>query len=445
MKRSKVLLSIFSSALLVVPGLVGAQTNTLILKAPSSSQAAVEEATKFGRPSPTINIDQESVFRRVTGEPVAPSSLAAKSAASRPVPTGERGHRFARYKPVIAPAGRAAAGASPLTASSTVTPADEGTGSGDINEVEPNDNVAQNVDMPVNIFGAINPSGDIDSFAFPAFGGEQINVQAFASQIGSNLIADIGLFDAAGNLLDEQVGDGVNDPLIQFDVPSNGFYAVAITDADGFGGSHFFYVLNIEGGVDVQEQEPNDTTPNILPPLPATIFGNISSTTDRDFYSFQANAGQTLLVDVDAAVYGSNLISEVNLVDPSTGIQYFFNSHTDGDDPRFNIVLPFTGTYVLGIDAIGQATSGFYQMNVSILSGKDAPGISTVTTQGPKRIQVNGFGFAVGGTVNVNGTDVPSVRLDRHDVRGKVRWKSGDVVTISIAPGARRSNPLIIP
>lgn len=443
MKRRKVLLSIFSSALLVAPALVGAQSNKSILRVPSLSQAAADQMGQPGRPSPHTRLDRASLFRRATGQSAAPGQQAS-SITSKPQSKTILGKQLAGYKPSISPVPRSGTGSSAVAPSSTVTVADEGTGSGDINEAEPNDTVAQNVDMPVNIFGTVSKSSDIDSFAFPAFGGEQINVQAFASQIGSPLIADIALFDAAGNLLDEEVGDGINDPLIQLTVPSNGFYVAAMTDADGVGGSHFVYILNIAGGVDVMEGEPNDISPDILPALPVTIFADISSNSDRDFYSFQGIAGETLIADVDAAVFGSKLDAEMNLFDPATGIEYFFNDNLDGSDPRFNIVLPYTGTYVIGVDASGGASSGFYSLNLSLVSGKDAPGIMTLTTQGPKHIQVNGFGFSQGGALNVNGTDIPTRLIDRHDLRGKRRWKTGDVVTVSISPDGRRSNPLII-
>lgn len=429
MKLRKAYLSIFLSSLLIVPSLVGAQINKPILVAPSASDGALDQPSEPGMPTPRAQVNQAAVFRRVDPEKYAAvSNQAVKSTLVRPAATAERGHRLAAAKPK----------------KGSVTAADIGTGSGDINEAEPNDQVAQNVDIPVNIFGDINKNGDVDAFAFQTYAGEQINVISYASQIGSNLIPDIALFDANGNVLDEEVGDGVNDPFIQVNAPADGFYIAAITDADGLGGSHFNYILSINVGVEVQEVEPNDTNPNILPALPVTVFGEISTDSDRDFYSFQGIAGQTLIVDVDAQVFGSNLNAEVNLTDPSTGIQYFYNDNTDGDDPRFNIVLPYTGTYVLGIDASGGSSSGSYSVNLSLVSGKTAPGISSVTVLGPKHLQVNGFGFPHGGAVFVNGNPVPTAIVDRHDLRGKVKTKSGQVVTVTVPPDGRRSNPLIV-
>src|SRR5262249_48248350 len=209
---------------------------------------------------------------------------------------------------------------------------------------------------------------DEDFFAFPCLAGEQINVEAFASRIsGSLLVADIALFDSAGNVITEAVGDGVNDPLIQFVSPSDGVMIAGITDADGFGGSNFIYLLNVSAGVDVDEIEPNSRTPQALPASAATVFGQLDNSSDIDLYSFSGIQGQTVIVDIDASVLGSPLVTSVTLSDALTGIRYFASDHVDGNDPRFNILLPANAVYVLSVAAIGGSPGGFYRMNVSFV------------------------------------------------------------------------------
>jgi hypothetical protein len=319
-----------------------------------------------------------------------------------------------------------------------------GTGSGDIQEIEPNDTNAQEVCMPVNVIGAINPFGDVDFFAFQAFANEQINVEAFASRIpGSNLIADTALFDTSGNMLVESAGDGFSDPLIQFSVTQDQVLIAGITDIEGFGGSSFVYLLNIEGGMDVQEAEPNDRSPQPLPALPVTIFGNVSSTTDVDLYSFSATAGTTLIADVDAQIMGSTLDSELSLTDPSTGIQYFYNDDFDAGDPRFNIVLPFTGAYVIAIDAFNQDSSGAYRLNLSLVPGSGAPVLTGFSILGPKQIQITGTGLQSGATVAVNGFDKKTSQVDSGTFVARAKAKRGQTVTIA-NPDGRRSNPFLI-
>jgi hypothetical protein len=341
--------------------------------------------------------------------------------------------RFGTFKSKIVPA------------QITATAASESTGSGDINEVEPNDQTAQNVFMPVNITGQIRPSLDQDFYAFPCHAGEQINVEPFASRIpGSLLIADIGLFDSGGNLITESVGDGVNDPLIQFTATSDGIMFAGITDADGLGGTNFVYLLSIDGGVDVDEVEPNSRTPQVLPASDVTVFGQLTSSSDQDLYSFAGTQGQTLIVDVDAAVVGSNLVSQLTLTDSATGIQYFSSDHNDGNDPRFNILLPFTGTYVIGVAPLPGSPGDFYRLNVSLVPGNASPVISGVTHVSSKVIDIIGTGLNESSIVEVDGTQVRTTLVQKGELNARAKAKRGAVITVADLPDLRRSNPLVV-
>jgi hypothetical protein len=319
------------------------------------------------------------------------------------------------------------------------------TGGGDINELEPNDNVSQGVSLPVNIFGRINVNRDVDFFAFQALAGQQITIEPFAARLrGSQLIADISLFDADGNLLGSDIGDEDNDPIIRFTPSQDQILIAGITDSDNFGGFDFDYVLNITRGVDVDEVEPNDNAAQGLSALPVTIFGDISKRRDVDFYSFIANAGQTLIVDVDAEVLGSRLDPEINLSDPETGAEFFYNDQRDGDDARFNIVLPYTGRYVIGIGAFDSNSTGFYRLNVSVVGGTGAPIITAATRVAKKSLEVTGTGFTAGSVVEVNGDRRKTTVTASGILRAKVKARAGDVVTVSNPPDDRRSNPLIV-
>jgi hypothetical protein len=319
------------------------------------------------------------------------------------------------------------------------------TGGGDINEIEPNDQLAQGVSLPVNVFGEISFSRDVDFFAFEALAGQQITVEPFAARIDASLlVADIALFDSNGQLLVADVGDENNDPLIRFVSPRDQTLIVGISDADDLGGPTLDYVLNITRGYDVDEQESNDRSAQRLSEIPATVFGDIDTRNDVDFYSFTAAAGQTLIVDLDAEVLGSRLDAEMNLTDPETGTEFFYNDQYDGDDPRFNIVLPYTGRYVIGVGAFNSTSSGFYRLNASLVSSAGAPIISNVTRLSKKLHLVSGSGFRAGSVVEVNGIGRNTTFIDSHTLRAKVKAKVGNVVTVSNPPDDRRSNPLLV-
>lgn len=319
-----------------------------------------------------------------------------------------------------------------------------GAGGGDINEAEPNDQVAQAVSLPVNVFGEISFDRDVDFFAFQALAGQRITIEPFAARLrNSELVAYIALFDSSGTLLDAAVGSVNNDPLIRFVSSRDQVLIVVISDADDLGGASFDYLLNITRGNDLDEQEPNDRSAQLMPDLPQTIFGVIAVRGDVDFYSFTASAGQTLIVDVDAEVLGSRLDAEINLIDPATGAEYFYNDQYDGDDPRYNIVLPYTGRYVIGIGSFNGNSSGFYRLNASLVSSAGAPTVTSVTRLAKKLIEVSGSGFTAGSVVEVNGIARGTTVVDSNTLRAKVKSRAGNVVTVANPPDDRRSNPFV--
>jgi len=415
-----------AAALLLTATFVTAQDNQPTLKI--TRLGNTEKSHQ--RNTPTVELDRSSAFQRLHGD----QTLAAQAMQPGKAPR----QRALNHENVSAFARKSQVASAPAIQSFA-------TGGGDRDEIEPNDTIAQGVSLPVNIFGKIRFILDVDYFAFEALAGQQITIEAFAARLArSNLIADIALFDANGNLLASSLGSANLDPLIRFTSTSNQVLIVGITDADDLGGSRFDYLLNITRGVDVDELEPNDHTAQSLSEVPTTIFGEISVPSDVDFFSFTATAGQTLIVDVDAEVFGSRLDAEVNLTDPQSGAEFFYNDQNDGDDPRFNIVLPYTGRYVIGIGAFNLNSTGFYRLNASLVSGAGSPQLTQVTQLTKKLIEINGVGFTVGATVNVNGSDRKTTFVSNGTLRAKAKTRAGDVVTVANPPDDRRSNPLIV-
>jgi hypothetical protein len=410
------------AALLLTASFVSAQSEDSNLKI-TTRQNSEKQNT---RTTPVAELDRDASFARLHPEN-APRS--ARKSRQRDRTQTEGASAFSR----------------PRQAASALTIQSFATGGGDINEIEPNDRVAQGVALPVNIFGEISVDGDIDFFAFTALAGQRITVEPFAARLSNSLlVADIVLFDAFGNLLASDTGNESTDPLIRYVPASDQVLIVGIADADDLGGSRFDYLLNITRGEDFDEIEPNDRTAQVLSRVPATIFGEIGSRNDVDFYSFNGTAGQTLIVDVDAEVLGSGLDAEVNLLDPQTGVEYFYNDQNDGDDPRFNLMLPYTGRYVIGVGAFNSNSRGFYRLNISLVSSAGAPIITSVTRLSKKLIEVTGTGFTSGSRVEVNANSRKTTFINSGTLRAKVKSRVGDVVTVSNPPDDRRSNPLLV-
>lgn len=410
------------AGVLLTATFVSAQEQDTLLKI--TRPAGVEKWR--GKKMPPVTLDRDSAFSRIRSD----GSAAVKSGSKK------------TRRPIK---DRASVLAKARTAAALPSIQSFGTGDGDVFEIEPNDLVSQGVALPANVFGRISLLNDVDFFAFQAFAGETVVIEAFAVRLAnSNLIPDIALFNSEGQALARDVGDEEFDPVIRFVSPSDQVLVVGITDVDDLGGFDFNYILNITRGVDVDEDEPNDRTAQQLPDIPATVFGEIESRRDVDFYSFTAEAGQTLIVDVDADVLGSGLDAEINLLDPETGVEYFYNDQNDGDDPRFNIVLPFTGRYVIGVGAFNSDSRGFYRLNASLVSGAGAPRVDTAIKLAKKLLEITGEGFVPGTVVEVNGVERKTTLVNSGTVRAKVKARAGDIVTVITPPDDRRSNPLIL-
>lgn len=410
------------TAMFLAAGFVPAQDLTPSLKAGRS----ISDQREYNRTTTLSQMSEDLAFSRAGSRTVTAGQL--KPRRSRPLDEVQTS-AFARMKMKAASIGLMSFG----------------TGDGDINEAEPNDLVAQGVSLPVNVFGEISFSHDADFFAFEALAGQQITIEAFAARLAaSQLVADIALFDASGQMLAFDAGSENRDPLIRFVSTSDQVLIAGITDLDDLGGRSFDYVLNITRGNDVDELEPNDRTAQQVRDIPATVFGRIDTPGDVDFYSFTASVGQTLIVDVDAEVLGSRLDAEINLTDPETGIEFFYSDQHDGDDPRFNIVLPYTGRFVVGIGAFNSNSSGFYRLNASVVSSAGAPVVTRVTRLAKKLVEVAGSGFTARSKVEVNGIARKTTFVDSNTLQGKAKAKPGDVVTVSNLPDERRSNPMLL-
>lgn len=338
-----------------------------------------------------------------------------------------------------------------------------GTGLGDVNEQEPNDTTANTLDdLPVNVVGYIDVDGDFDYYAITATQGESIRIEIVADRIFSTsldsyllVLDDDGETELAVN--DDGFSDS-GDSFIRFVAPLAGtqVYFIGVTDFGGQGGDNYGYVLNITVAEDddFSEVEPNDTTSFAdFFSVPSVAFGFSDNNDDLDVYVFDGVGGQALIVDVDAEIYLSLMDPVVELYDDNGG--YLFGvDDADGLDPRFNIVLPYTGEYFVAVyNREPDGGNGFYySMNLSTQSGAGAPrviGYTLVNGQFLKRINGAGFTASNGGSyAEIESVEVPSrpaplKPTTRVKLTPAQSISRGEVLTV-VNPDGRRSNPGVI-
>lgn len=116
-----------------------------------------------------------------------------------------------------------------------------------VNEVEDNSTFdkAQKVPIPVIITGQC-PGGDVDFFRFSARKGQRLNVETEAARLGSAMVPQIRVTDAARRLIAADDSQAIHgDCRVSFLAPTDGDYVVEISDTRYRGGNPAHYRLKI--------------------------------------------------------------------------------------------------------------------------------------------------------------------------------------------------------
>jgi len=292
-------------------------------------------------------------------------------------------------------------------------------------EVEPNGSAAaaQPVVPPASLGGTVGAPGDIDLYAVRLEAGQTVRADILArgfraaTSPGSSLSAVLEIRDPDGLTVlasDQSLGD-FDDPSTLWTAASAGRYFVAVRDLSGSeGGSAYVYVLSIE-------VEPNGTPATavfILPPVMPSIDALIWPAGDLDQYRFEAQAGQTVDIDIDSAVFNpANPAAKIVItLRDQAGSQIAASSYIDASiDPHINTVLPAGGAYFLEVrelrSFIGTANT-FYQLSVTLGPAAANDSFATAAPVGlPRAVSgtvapggdIDHFGFTTGSASTLRG------------------------------------------
>lgn len=346
-------------------------------------------------------------------------------------------------------------------------PTGAGTGGGDVLEAEPNDDLGhayEVVDVPFQSFGVISTNLDIDWLLLNVTEGQPIQIDAFRriASLSSPLNPQLWVVDFYGHniAINDDVAPGNLNSEVWFVAPYTGVIYVGVLASDHVGGPAYGYILSAwpaAGPIftpENLEDEPNgiydDANPIVVP---GAKVGATNDAGDEDWFEFEAEAGTTLVVDVHARAYAQPIDLEASVRD-FYGWPIFVNDNADSvADPRFNIVLPYTGTYYLMVTHKGDFPPGplnAYILSASLQEGTGAPTVTGVTVTPDKRLtKVRGTNFVPDSTVaEVNYVAVPSYTSVKKPttlikVRPPVSIKGWYRITVCNANG-RRSNQVLV-
>lgn len=123
-------------------------------------------------------------------------------------------------------------------------------------ETEPNDSpdTAQAVSLPLIVNGRIGQAGDVDTFNFTGRAGDDVVVEVHARRLKSPLDSLLRLVGPDGEVLasnddreDPEQGLMTHhaDSYLQFRLPADGQYTVALSDVQSHGGAEYAYRLSV--------------------------------------------------------------------------------------------------------------------------------------------------------------------------------------------------------
>jgi hypothetical protein len=116
----------------------------------------------------------------------------------------------------------------------------------DVGESAPSPDRLVAHDWPVAFHGVIGGRGDVDAFAIRARAGQTIQVEAFASRVGSPLDPILEVYDPDGDLVARNDDDATHDSRLTFQAPVDGPHRIEIRDKRLDGGPEFLYRLEVE-------------------------------------------------------------------------------------------------------------------------------------------------------------------------------------------------------
>lgn len=276
-------------------------------------------------------------------------------------------------------------------------------------ESEPNDiaGTADSVALGDQAVGAINPAGDADTWFVDLDAGTYLSLDVDADAIGSPLDPVLLLYAPDGStiLASNDDFDGV-DSRISYRITTNGRYYVAIRAFGGLvGGPELSYAINFGKVVCAgtgTEQEPNDapaTASRIG--VGASGAGEICATDanpagDVDYWTFTAQAGTTLELDVDAVSLGLQVDPALALFASDGVTRLAFRDDGEGTDPRLRYPIPTTGVYYATVASVADPGGNPFPYTLHVRALSPGPG-------DPATVRAAGLGFPLGLAVGRTG------------------------------------------
>ncbi|HVU89972.1 MAG TPA: c-type cytochrome domain-containing protein [Pirellulales bacterium] len=196
-----------------------------------------------------------------------------------------------------------------------------------------------------------------------------------------------------------------SDELLVDIVPAadtpRGKYQLSVTTSGGDSGQLPIEVDNLPQRVEV---EPNAAVATIAPvSLPTCVWGNLAAMGDVDHVTFDARAGQTIVVDLEAKRLGSKLNGLLSIVDPAGRVVASSNDFNDDADPFLAYRIPADGRYAVRVRDLALAGSDkhFYRVALGEIPYVTAAFPLSVATGAERDVHLVGYNLPANASVKI--------------------------------------------
>ncbi|HUD42528.1 MAG TPA: proprotein convertase P-domain-containing protein [Dokdonella sp.] len=261
-------------------------------------------------------------------------------------------------------------------------------------EIEPNGAAATATPLGgpgyVRMQGTIFPAGDVDYYSFAALAGDRVYAAVVTSaDTSSSSNSQLRLIGSDGTTaleFDEDDGSllATSSSIAGTLIPADGTYYLRVNHSSAAQTLRPYELhFRLQRGAPTPEVESNDT-PATANPLPANgwVSGARSpaAATEQDWYSFTANAGDTVFLSLDAdperdAVQWNARLGIALFGDAGNQILVIDDASTGSAANPLSEALVFSiktaGTYFAFVDSASAATGGptaTYHLSVSVAS-----------------------------------------------------------------------------
>lgn len=274
---------------------------------------------------------------------------------------------------------------------------------------------------------------------------------------GSNLVSLTAVKFSNTNLSGTIQESRTNSALIEVRSPSTlprGTYEVSVTNTNGESGKLKLYVDDVRQ-VFVSETNPLPRSvqqPEKVGALPVSVWGALEKPGDVDAFEFEANAGETIVLDLNAKEAGSKMVSGELMLFDANGRVLAENSGFENGDPLLAFTPNKTGRFTVRVSDRMAAGSKdhFYRLTIGSLpyvTGVFPLGLPANTTN---RLGLTGYNLLPKGRSHGASFDAPpsievataapgelNVPIDSEKFRSRRQFE----VAVSAAPEAIESEP----